>query len=90
MQRDRGDSGQDSAQAQAEDDLAKAHRASEHGISLTLVGRNSGAISSTLWLAGTEKHEALKQAQLEMRERVKRSNYHDLPYYWGAFVLVGR
>lgn len=42
------------------------------------------------WLAGTEKHEALKQAQLEMRERVRRSHGHDLPYYWGAFVLLGR
>lgn len=42
------------------------------------------------WLAGTEKHEALKQAQLEMRERVKRSHDRDLHYYWGAFVLIER
>ena len=42
------------------------------------------------WLAGTEKHEALKQAQLEMRERVRRSHGHDPSYYWGAFVLLGR
>ena len=43
------------------------------------------------WLAGTEMHEALKQAQLEIREEVKREHGgHDLPYYWGAFVLVGR
>ncbi|MGC2301154.1 MAG: tetratricopeptide repeat protein [Acidobacteriaceae bacterium] len=43
------------------------------------------------WLAGTEVHAALQQAQMEMRERVKAA--HDgknLPYYWGAFVLVGR
>ena len=43
------------------------------------------------WFSGTEMHEALKQAQLEMREKVKREhNGRDLPYYWGAFVLVGR
>jgi CHAT domain-containing protein/tetratricopeptide (TPR) repeat protein len=43
------------------------------------------------WLAGTEKHEALKQAQLEMRKKVMREHgSRDLPYYWGAFVLVGR
>jgi CHAT domain-containing protein len=45
----------------------------------------------TKWLAGTEVHEALKQAQLEMRDKVKTSHDgKDLPYYWGAFVLVGR
>jgi CHAT domain-containing protein len=43
------------------------------------------------WLGGMEMHEALKQAQLEMREQVRRSHDgNDLPYYWGAFVLVGR
>lgn len=43
------------------------------------------------WLAGTEKHEALRKAQLEMRAKVKREyGGRDLPYYWGAFVLVGR
>jgi CHAT domain-containing protein/Tfp pilus assembly protein PilF len=43
------------------------------------------------WLSGTEIHEALKEAQLEMREKVKREHDgRDLPYYWGAFVLVGR
>jgi CHAT domain-containing protein len=43
------------------------------------------------WLAGTDMHEALKQAQLEIREEVKREHSgKDLPYYWGAFVLVGR
>ena len=43
------------------------------------------------WLSGTEMHEALKQAELEMREKIKREHDgRDLPYYWGAFVLVGR
>jgi CHAT domain-containing protein len=43
------------------------------------------------WLGGMEKHEALKQAQLEMRQRVRSEHDgHDLPYYWAAFVLVGR
>jgi CHAT domain-containing protein/Tfp pilus assembly protein PilF len=43
------------------------------------------------WLSGAEVHQALKDAQLEMREQVKLSHDgKDLPYYWGAFVLVGR
>ena len=43
------------------------------------------------WLDGMEIHEALKEAQLEMREQVRKSHDgKDLPYYWGAFVLVGR
>ncbi len=42
------------------------------------------------WLAGKEKHLALRQAQLEMREVVKKRYGIDLPFYWGAFVLVGR
>jgi tetratricopeptide (TPR) repeat protein len=45
----------------------------------------------TKWLSGMEIHQALKEAQLEMREQVKmRHDGKDLPYYWGAFVLVGR
>ncbi len=44
-----------------------------------------------LWLSGTDKHEAFKQAQLIIREEVKQAHDgKDLPYYWGAFVLVGR
>ena len=42
------------------------------------------------WLSGVEKHEALRQAQLELREKVRQRYGRDLPYYWGAFVLVGR
>jgi CHAT domain-containing protein len=43
------------------------------------------------WLSGVEVHQALKDAQLEMREQVKLAHDgKDLPYYWGAFVLVGR
>ena len=42
------------------------------------------------WLSGMDMHEAMKEAQLEMREKVKSEHGgHDLPYYWGAFVLVG-
>jgi CHAT domain-containing protein/Tfp pilus assembly protein PilF len=45
----------------------------------------------TKWLSGIEIHQALKEAQLEMRDQVKkRHDGKDLPYYWGAFVLVGR
>ena len=42
------------------------------------------------WLGGKEKHQALREAQLEMREKVKARYGEDLPLYWGAFVLVGR
>jgi tetratricopeptide (TPR) repeat protein len=43
------------------------------------------------WLGGTEVHAALEQAQMEMREKVKAAHEgRDLPYYWGAFVLVGK
>jgi CHAT domain-containing protein len=43
------------------------------------------------WLGGKDKHEALREAQLEIREKVKAANSgYDQPYMWGAFVLVGR
>ncbi len=42
------------------------------------------------WLAGADKHDALRQAQLEERETVRQRYGKDLPFYWGAFVLVGR
>ncbi len=42
------------------------------------------------WLAGKSKPEALREAQLEMREKVKARYGEDLPLFWGAFVLVGR
>ena len=39
---------------------------------------------------GMNKHEALREAQLELRSKIKDHFGQDLPYYWGAFVLVGR
>ncbi len=41
------------------------------------------------WLSGKNKHKALREAQLEMRERIRARYGKDLPQYWGAFVLVG-
>jgi CHAT domain-containing protein len=41
------------------------------------------------WLSGKEKSEALRQAQIEMRSRVKTRYGSDIPYYWAAFVLAG-
>ena len=42
------------------------------------------------WLSGEDKHQALHEAQKEMRDKVKaRFAGQDRPYYWGAFVLVG-
>ncbi len=42
------------------------------------------------WLGGMDKPEALRQAQLEERETVRKRYGKDLPFYWGAFVLVSR
>jgi CHAT domain-containing protein len=41
------------------------------------------------WLAGNDKHEALRMAQRQLRDELRRDG-RDLPFYWGAFVLVGR
>lgn len=35
------------------------------------------------WLGGTPKHEAFRKAQLQMKEK------YQIPYFWGAFVLIG-
>ena len=37
----------------------------------------------SIWLKGTEKHAAFRQAQLELRAKYPQ------PFYWGAFVLSG-
>ena len=42
------------------------------------------------WLSGMEKPEALRRAQMKERDEVKQRYGRDLPYYWGAFILVGR
>jgi CHAT domain-containing protein len=42
------------------------------------------------WLAGKDQHQALREAQLEMREKVKARYGEDLPLFWAAFILVGR
>ena len=42
------------------------------------------------WLSGKNKHEALREAQLALRTKVKERYGQDLPFYWGGFVLVGR
>lgn len=42
------------------------------------------------WLGGMDMPEALRQAQLQERETVRTRYGKDLPFYWGAFVLVSR
>jgi len=42
------------------------------------------------WLAGKDKHEALREAQLELRDIVEVRYGSDRPDFWGWFVLVGR
>jgi CHAT domain-containing protein/tetratricopeptide (TPR) repeat protein len=37
----------------------------------------------SIWLKGTDKHTAFRQAQLELKSKYPQ------PYYWGAFVLSG-
>ncbi len=46
----------------------------------------------TKWLAGMDKHDALREAQLELRKKIMSSTAlgNDDPRRWGAFVLVGR
>ena len=41
------------------------------------------------WLSGQDKYAALRQAQLTLREQVRKRYGRDLPFYWGAFVMVG-
>lgn len=38
------------------------------------------------WTGGMDKREALRSAKMKLRE----DSRYDAPYYWGAFVLVGR
>ena len=42
------------------------------------------------WLSSGDKHVALREAQLEMRNRVKERYGRDIPWYWGGFVLAGQ
>jgi CHAT domain-containing protein len=42
------------------------------------------------WLSGEDKHKALHESQLQLRQEVKAKWGDDRPYYWAAFVLVGR
>jgi CHAT domain-containing protein len=44
----------------------------------------------TKWLGGMEKHEALRTAQMELRQKIINREGHDIPYFWGAWVLVGK
>ena len=44
----------------------------------------------TNWLGGMDEPEALRRAEITEREVVKARYGKDLPYYWGAFVLVSR
>jgi CHAT domain-containing protein/Tfp pilus assembly protein PilF len=37
----------------------------------------------TKWLSGKPKRQAFKEAQLELKSK------YQMPYYWGAFVMVG-
>jgi CHAT domain-containing protein len=38
-----------------------------------------------------DKYDALRRAQFDLREELKKEGQgHEIPYYWGAFVLVGR
>jgi CHAT domain-containing protein len=41
------------------------------------------------WLSGTEKHQALREAQLDLRQQIEQDTGHDSPQKWAAFVLVG-
>jgi CHAT domain-containing protein len=36
-----------------------------------------------------DKHDAIRKAELNERKIVEQRYGKDLPYYWGAFVLIG-
>jgi CHAT domain-containing protein len=40
-------------------------------------------------VVGQDKHQALREAQLEIRQKVKARYGQDAPIYWGGLVLVG-
>jgi CHAT domain-containing protein len=42
------------------------------------------------WLGGMDKYKALDEAQLAERAVVEKRYRRDVPYYWAAWVLVGR
>jgi CHAT domain-containing protein/Tfp pilus assembly protein PilF len=42
------------------------------------------------WLASGDKHQAFREAEMELRAKVKARYGEDRPFYWGGFVLVGR
>jgi len=42
------------------------------------------------WLAGEDKHQALRDAEIELRATVKARYGEDRPFYWGGFVLEGQ
>jgi CHAT domain-containing protein/Tfp pilus assembly protein PilF len=44
----------------------------------------------TRWLGGEDKQQALRDAQMELRLKVRARYGDDKPFYWGGFVLVGR
>jgi CHAT domain-containing protein len=38
----------------------------------------------TNWIGGMDRHDAFRAAQSELRQAF------DNPYYWGAFIMIGR
>jgi hypothetical protein len=40
--------------------------------------------------AQESRWNALRRAQMKERDQVTEHYGRDLPYYWGAFILVGR
>lgn len=42
------------------------------------------------WLSGEDKQQALREAEMDLRTKVKTRYSEDRPFYWGGFVLVGR
>jgi len=42
------------------------------------------------WLSGDDKPVALREAQMDVRKRVKKRYGRDIPFYWAGFVFVGR
>lgn len=60
------------------------------GLRPGLQGAGAESILMSMWPVPDHETQKLRRAQLKDRDTVRQRYGRDLPYYWGAFVLVGR
>jgi CHAT domain-containing protein len=42
------------------------------------------------WIKGMDKYSAFRFAQNSLKENIKSRYGKDIPFYWGAFIMVGK